>query len=128
MKSIKPGRGPSMMGGIMGIAVAIFGVVWTIIAVGIGAGFMAIFGIIFIFVAIVQAIYNFKNAISKNRYSAFDIVDAHQEMDHLNERFGRPVNTNMSQCVSKESSFCSYCGTPVLPEYAFCNKCGEKLP
>ena len=57
MKSIKPGRGPSMMGGFMGIVVALFGVFWTIIAVSMGAGLMGIFGIIFVVVAIVQAVY-----------------------------------------------------------------------
>ena len=33
MKSIKPGRGPSMMGGVMGIVVAVFGVIWTAAAI-----------------------------------------------------------------------------------------------
>ena len=67
MKSVKPGRGPSMMGGIMGIAVGLFGVFWTILAVSGGAWFMAPFGIIFVVIAVVQAIYNFKNAKNPNR-------------------------------------------------------------
>ena len=29
MKSIKPGRGPSMMGGISSVAAVLFGVIWT---------------------------------------------------------------------------------------------------
>ena len=33
MKSIKPGRGPSMMSGIAGIGAVIFGIFWTIMAV-----------------------------------------------------------------------------------------------
>ena len=53
MKSIKPGRGPSMMGGIIGIAVALFGVFWTILAIAGGAWFMAPFGIIFVVIAAV---------------------------------------------------------------------------
>jgi len=36
MKSIKPGRGPSMMGGIAGVFVAVFGVFWTIMATAMG--------------------------------------------------------------------------------------------
>lgn len=126
MKSIKPGRGPSMMGGIVGIAVALFGVFWTIMAVSFGAGFMAVFGIIFVFIAIVQVIYNFKNATSKNRYSSFDIVDSHEEPDPLNERFVTP--TRNSSSIKGASSFCPYCGNPVSSEYAFCNKCGKMLP
>lgn len=59
MKSIKPGRGPSMMSGIAGIGAVVFGVFWTIMAVQMGAPiFFAAFGIIFIVMAIVGVIYN----------------------------------------------------------------------
>ena len=71
MKSIKRGRGPSMMNGIVGIFVALFGVFWTIMAAGMGGGFMAIFGIFFIAIAVMNVIYNFKNATGKNRYSEY---------------------------------------------------------
>lgn len=37
MKSVKPGRGPSMMGGFGGIFAAIFGVFWIGGAASIGA-------------------------------------------------------------------------------------------
>ena len=60
MRSIKPGRGPSMMGGIIGIFVALFGVFWTVMAVGSGAGFMGIFGLIFVAIAVINTVYNFK--------------------------------------------------------------------
>ena len=75
MKSIKPGRGPSFMGGIASIASGLFGVFWTIMAVGLGAWFMAPFGLIFIGLDIANAVYNFKNATGANRYSAYDILD-----------------------------------------------------
>lgn len=112
------------MGGIMGIAVGIFGVVWTILAVSMGAGFMGIFGIVFVFIAIAQAVYNFKNATGENRYSEFDIVDSYEESDPLNERFGNSTK----KTIIKESLFCPYCGSPVSPDFSFCNKCGKELP
>ena len=127
MKSIKPGRGPSFMGGVMGIAVGLFGVFWTIMAVAMGAGFMAIFGIIFIGVAVVNAVYNFKNATGKNRYSSFDIVDSTEETDPWNERFGAAAHT-VPDAPGTESAFCPYCGTPVKADFEFCHKCGKKLP
>ena len=37
MKSIKPGRGPSMMGGLGSIFAGVFGVIWTMAAVQMGA-------------------------------------------------------------------------------------------
>ncbi len=115
-----------MMGGIIGIAVALFGVFWTIMAISFGAGFMAVFGIIFVFIALVQAIYNFKNATSNKRYSSFDIVDSHEEPDPLNERFGTPASKSSS--TKDARSYCPYCGNPVSSDFSFCNKCGKKLP
>ena len=120
MKSIKPGRGPSMMSGISCILVALFGIGWTVIAAAT-APFMAFFGLIFVAMAVVMAVYNFKNAKSKNRYSAFDIVDSREESDPLNERYG-------AQSRKPDANFCPYCGIPVTGEYKFCPDCGRKLP
>lgn len=81
MKSIKPGRGPSMMGGVSSILAAVFGVVWTFAALSMGAGgIFAIFGIVFIAMAVMSAIYNLKNATGKNRYSSFDITEDGEEI------------------------------------------------
>lgn len=128
MKSIKPGRGPSFMQGVMSLAAAAFGVVWTIIAVSMGNGVFSIFGIfgiIFILAAIASAVYNFKNASNKNRYSAFDITDDTEEPDPLNQRFGNGINEKQA---GTSGSFCPYCGMPAENGYQYCNKCGRKLP
>ena len=75
MRSIKPGRGPSGMGAIVSVILVIFGIGWTIMAVRAGAPvFFPIFGVLFVILGIVQAVYHFKNATGKNRYSAFDIT------------------------------------------------------
>lgn len=132
MKSIKPGRGPSMMGGIGSIFVALFGVFWTITAVSMGAVFMALFGLIFIGIAVVQAIYNFKNATGENRYSAFDIVDENEEVDPFNQKYGAKKysepQTFEGTAMDEDSEFCPYCGVKVSKEFEFCHKCGKKLP
>lgn len=126
MKSIKPGRGPSMFSGVMSIIVGLFGVFWTIMA--LGAGPFALFGLIFIGVAIYSAIYNFKNATSKNRYSAYDIVDSHEEPDPFQERFGHPTPNPRSDSTTCEAAYCPYCGIKVEEKYEYCPKCGKKLP
>ena len=132
MKSIKPGRGPSMMGGIGAIAAAVFGIFWTITAVSMGAPVMfPLFGILFICMGVAQAVYNFKNATGKNRYSSFDIVDEHEEQDPLQQRFGnqpKPEQQPQSTAMSAEDGFCPYCGNPVAGEFEFCPKCGKQLP
>ena len=83
MKHIKPGRGPSMMGAVMGVIIAVGGVIWTIGAAGITSGMgsapfgdpfgdtmsviFPLFGVIFVAAAIAIAVYNFKNATGKKR-------------------------------------------------------------
>ena len=128
MKSIKPGRGPSMMGGIMAICMALLGLIWTIGTAAIGGGFIALFGIIFIFMAIVAAIYEFKNATSKNRYSIYDITEGKEEPDPLNMQYNSDLYYNTTNNIPTASKFCPYCGTPVATDFEFCNSCGKKLP
>ena len=128
MKSIKPGRGPSMLSGVGGIFVAIFGVIWTIGALSMGAPpFFAAFGIFFIAFAIIQAIYNFNNATRKNRFSILDITDNKEEPDDLNLKY----NPELSDTIEEEkdsASFCPYCGTVASSDFEYCAKCGKKLP
>ena len=151
MKSIKPGRGPSMMSGVMSVAVGIFGLFWTIMAASIGGGFMALFGLVFIGIAISSAVYNFKNATSENRYSTYDIVDSTEETDPFNERFGKQTKAPSDfdhyadgtprfsdeaasgTAVSgsrpaTSNAFCPYCGNEVEKDFIYCNNCGKELP
>lgn len=97
MKSIKPGRGPSMMGGISALFAALFGVFWIIVVLQSGGGFFAFFGVIFIAMALVQAWYNFHNASKKDRFSSFDIVDSREEMDPLDPRVCRSGRYSSAQ-------------------------------
>ncbi len=135
MKSIKPGRGPSMMNGAGAVFAALFGIVWTCIAAAMFPP-MAFFGIFFIGYAVVIAIYNFKNATSENRYSTFDIVDGTEESDPLNERFGHRAGAVTDKTdehgedgeQKKTGKFCPYCGMGAEPDFLYCNHCGKKLP
>lgn len=132
MKSIKPGRGPSMMGGFGAVFGIVFGIFWTVLAASMTQGFglvgiiFPMFGVLFIIIGVVNALYNFKNATGKNRYSEFDITDDTEEPDPLNQRFGG--NPKHTSDVPPTSSFCPYCGAPVQRDFAFCRKCGKQLP
>ncbi len=126
MKHIKPGRGPSMMSGVVGIFMIGFGILWTVMAAQAG-GVFALFGVLWTGIAVVITVYSFRNATKKNRYSAYDITDSDEEPDPLNRRFGDPA----PQAPPKEKTdcrFCPHCGVAVDSTYAFCHRCGQKLP
>ena len=124
MKSIKPGRGPSFMGGVSSLFAAGFGVLWTFMAASSRTPLIFCgFGVLFVLLGIVQAIYNFKNASSKNRFSSFDVVDSTQEPDPYLSTSQPP-----QQEGTTAGRFCPYCGAPVEGDFAFCNQCGKKLP
>jgi len=118
------------MGMVSGIAAALFGIFWCIIAGSMGIWFMVPFGIIFVGIAIYNVIYNHHNATSENRYSIVDIVDEDEETDPLNERFGKKASTSrtISEVNGTSAAYCPYCGTSVDSEFDFCPKCGKKLP
>lgn len=132
MKSVKPGRGPSFMGGIWSLAAAAFGVFWTRSAYEIGARVMVPFGVLFILMAVAAAIYSFVGASSKNRFSEFDIVDGDEEPDPLNEHFGRE-GTERKEPQPKgatgdiDADFCPYCGARAAAGHRFCRKCGKEM-
>ncbi len=125
MKHIKPGRGPSMMGGIVGVIMIAFGVFWTVLASQLSVA-MTIFGVLWTLFAAAQTVFLFKNATSQKRFSQYDITDDEEEPDPLQERFaasqGKPDST------AGESRFCPYCGAKAQEGFAFCNRCGKKLP
>lgn len=126
MKSIKPGRGPSMMNGIAGIFAALFGVCWIIAAAAMGGYIMIPFGLIFVAIAVINVIYSFKNATSRNRYSTFDITDENEEPDPFNKRFRRASDESRPSDQAPRR-YCPSCGAAVEPNDRFCSNCGNPL-
>lgn len=139
MKSIKPGRGPSGMSFIGSIIAVVFGVFWTIIAASMMANapfgiiglIFPLFGVIFIIAGIVQAVYHFKNATGKNRYSEFDITDSTEEGDPTDKWINNSIDHEQFNEPKKYqnavANFCPYCGAQLQTEYKFCPKCGQEI-
>lgn len=119
------------MGGIVSIVASIFGVFWTIIAASMGVSvFLPLFGVVFIVLGIVQAVYHFKNATGRNRFSTFDITDSDEEPDLLNQYFNggnSKKSQNSDTNKSKKSNFCPYCGGKIESDFIFCKQCGKKI-
>ena len=121
MKSIKPGRGSSAMGAVGSVIAVIFGIAWISLANQISASsIFMLFGVLFIVIAIVKGIVDYKNATSKNRYSLFDITDDEEEIDPLQQRFGKQEQTQAFQ-------YCPYCGKALDEDYKFCPGCGKQI-
>ncbi len=132
MKSIKPGRGPSAMGAIGGIFAAIFGVFWTIMAARTGAPkIFAMFGVLFVVMAIVQVVYNYKNASGRNRMSVYDITDEHEEKDPVDKYIKyKEINEddyNNGNISGHGEKFCPYCGKELKGDFQYCPKCGREV-
>ena len=134
MKSIKPGRGPSGMSFAGSVVAIIFGVFWTIIAFSITAGspfpvigmIFPLFGVLFIILGVFQAIYNYRNATGKDRYSVFDITDSNEEGDPSDEWIKNRVKKSTQQEQHNNNvKFCPYCGIKLESDYIFCPKCGK---
>ena len=128
MKHIKPGRGPSMLSGFMGLFMIAFGIVWTLIVRQFSPMF-SLFGVFWTGIAIVATIYNFKNATGKKRYSSFDITDSTEEADPLNEYFGEETKSDRrtDDYSYEECRYCPYCGEKVENDHRFCSHCGKEL-
>jgi hypothetical protein len=149
MKSFKPGRGPSALSGIGSIVAVLFGIFWTVIAFSITRGapgpiglMFPLFGILFILIGIVQAIYHFKNAAGRNRMSLFDVVDSQEEPDPLDrfaqdryraEAAGRTEEHSDSPPERPAAarrfsgSYCPYCGGKLEEDFRFCPHCGKEI-
>ena len=137
MRSIKPGRGPSGMSFIGSIVAIIFGVFWTIIAVSITANapfgivgvIFPLFGAMFIILGVIQAIYNYKNATGKNRFSLLDITDSPEEGDP-SDRLIRDKTADEEKEQKKytqiDFNYCPFCGLQLDKEYVYCPKCGKE--
>lgn len=134
MKSIKPGRGPSIQDGIASIGAVIFGIFWMAFTAHMGAPIpFVLIGVVFVIIAGSNAVMSFRNATGENRYSLYDITEDGEEIDPLEEKFGKQKIDKLQQQDTKhedgveQGGFCPYCGAKVEEKYAFCRKCGKKL-
>lgn len=134
MKSIKPGRAPSLMGGVMSLLVGLFGIVWTGRRVCVGR-------------RRVRALWR---DLRDHRHRAGRVplqkrcgekplfrIRHHRRARGAGPAFGalRRAGTDAQQGASAApegsapgSLFCPYCGAPAALDYAFCKRCGKRLP
>ncbi len=134
MYGVKPGRGPSLLGGLGGVVAVFFGIVWICIAASTSApSFFVLFGVIFVLMAIGLTVYSFYNAAARNRMSTFEITRQDEERDPIATALGHSLSSKDNTKEDKhaqrrfEGEFCPYCGTKVQDDFDFCPKCGKDI-
>ena len=94
--------------GILFVAVLVGGILYSPVT----------FGVLFMLLAVSNAIYHFRNAKKKNRDSLYDITDsAFEEQERTHDAF----------VPTPESHYCPYCGTPLVDGARYCQNCGQKI-
>ena len=137
MHGVKPGRGPSLIGGIGGIIFIILGLAMfaTVASKGAPPLFLFFLGGI-VLIALIGTIYNFWAATTRNRPSTFDITHGNEEIDPIARALGHgPMDETTPQEEPQEErkprrfegGFCPFCGKKVEGEFDFCPHCGKDI-
>ena len=129
MMKNKPGKG-SLVTGLIGIGVAIFGIIWTFEAYSITKDspfgsqpsiILIAAGILFVVIAILGAIRGFRNGSEEDRNE--ENLTGREAEENLVNRITQAVKEN--QMPREKSKWnCPYCGTAVHEDEAFCPACG----
>lgn len=152
MYSVKPGRGPSLLGTVVTAGMAVFGVIFLVGSnaamshvadVGGMSGPPPAFRLIwtagcilFILVALAMSVYNFVNFKNKNRMSVIDITTGQEESDLIADMLGHtapgaPTDARQADGAGKPRRFegrhCPFCGVEVRDEFDFCPNCGKDI-
>jgi hypothetical protein len=129
MYSVKPGRGPSLMGAIIAVVVGlpcIFFFLSTAIREK-APGIIIFFCFAFLVMLLTGIFASLYNATAKNRVSAYDITTSAEESDPFACLAPSP-NSSPATRQAVASPFCPFCGAAVQSEFKFCPQCGKPQP
>lgn len=98
----------------LSVLVLLFGIFWCITAISIGAGFMVIFGLLFVGFA---------------GYRLAVLLKLAKADDKPKEPWDQPPRCgDAAQATGTNCKHCPYCGENVESRYEFCPICGRRLP
>ena len=136
MKSMKGGRGPSIVRaaalfGVAVIAMVVLGqskMPGSVAYAGVKYERTSLLLVIFILMAVCGGIWFLYRAFAQNRPSETDAAGGDEEPDPLNEYFhGKYEVESTGSPAAKGGIYCPYCGKPIQADFAFCSHCGKEL-
>ena len=105
MRSVKPGRGPSLQGAIGSIFAVVFGIFWMVSAAKMGAPTpFVLMGLVFVVIAGSNVIVSLMNATGENRFSLYDITEEGEEPDPLEEVLNKKRKNNRAKRGRRETN------------------------
>ena len=132
MYSLKPGRGPSLIGAVVALVIGVpFCIFWISIAVTKHAPvFFVFFGLAFLVLTLVMVGMGFYNATSRNRISQYDITSSGEERDPFERLASSPTSGSDPGSASAGGAhpaegFCPFCGAKLDRGFNYCPKCGK---
>jgi hypothetical protein len=89
MYELKQGRASSFMGGVGGLVMVGFALLWTGFCMSMGApSWFCLFGVLLGVLGLVVAVFSFWAATTKDRPDLFDVTTDKEEPDPFNRRYG----------------------------------------
>ncbi len=131
MYSVKPGRGPSLIGAILSLIIGVpFVLFWIGGAHKAGApGFFVFFGVIMLVAIVITALLGLYNATARDRISEFDVTTNTEENDPFDSLAPPPPPPAHAQAAQASAKrFCPYCGESLAQDFRFCPGCGKAHP
>lgn len=89
-----------------------------------------LFGVLFVIAGIASAVYHYKNARGRDRFSIIDIVDKSEEGDQSDAWIRRepaPEAEVKEAALHPAGKFCTACGQRLDGNFSFCPGCGRDL-
>jgi hypothetical protein len=113
--------------GVIAVLLALLGLIWTVNVVSRLSSredMLASFGVLFICVAVVIAVYCFKKAAEAGRCeNEYD----NEIIKNISLTDGKAGNYGKKETHEEKEKFCPHCGTPASGYFDTCLNCGKKL-